>query len=164
LSQCAALQVVVQGVQELRDPLVFTAADSGTDRMPVVWTSPASARATLSGGVTVQGWYRIGGGPTWTAHLPDSFHPHQLFVGGRRAPRARTPNVGTFFAISRILGNSTASTGVVFSNGTAPAVAQTRNAHPDITAVMSGWVLSLLSHSLGRSLTRSLCLFCPPRS
>jgi parallel beta-helix repeat protein len=48
----------------------------------------------ISGGRIISGWARDAGG-TWKASAPPSTF-HQLFVDGRRATRARTPNYGFF--------------------------------------------------------------------
>jgi hypothetical protein len=66
---------------------VLTPEDSNT-----MWESAPGARPLISGGRVISGWKKTQGA-RWTA---DATGPEfrQLFVGGRRAQRARTPNFG----------------------------------------------------------------------
>jgi parallel beta-helix repeat protein len=75
------------GLYFLSETLELSAEDSDT-----VWQAAAGARPVISGGRVVGGWKK-GTGAIWTA---DAAGPefHQLFVSGRRAQRARTPNYG----------------------------------------------------------------------
>jgi hypothetical protein len=91
--------VFVRGVLRLAEPLVFTPDDSGTEKCPVVWTSLPGQRAVLSGGRAITGWRQSPGG-LWTAEVPEvkagKLYFRQLFVDGRRALRARSPNQGYY--------------------------------------------------------------------
>ncbi len=84
------------GTYRLDRPLLLTTQDSG-----VTYESYPNERAIISGGREVKGW-RKGGGPLWTAPVDPAHDLRQLFINGRRAQRARTPNHGFF----RILGPS----------------------------------------------------------
>jgi parallel beta-helix repeat protein len=77
------------GLYFLPETLALTAEDSNT-----VWQAAPGARPVISGGRVIGGWKK-GAGPIWTA---DATGPefHQLFISGRRAQRARTPNYGYF--------------------------------------------------------------------
>jgi len=77
------------GVYYLPEALALTSDDSNT-----YWESARGARPVISGGRVITGWKK-GAGPLWTA---DATGPefHQLFISGRRAQRARTPNYGYF--------------------------------------------------------------------
>jgi parallel beta-helix repeat protein len=77
------------GLYFLPETLALTAEDSNT-----VWQATPGARPVISGGRVIGGWKK-GAGPIWTA---DATGPefHQLFISGRRAQRARTPNYGYF--------------------------------------------------------------------
>ncbi len=73
----------------LQEPLVLSKQDSG-----VTWEAAPGERVVLSGGRVITGWKK-GSGSIWTAdagRLPF----RQLFVSGRRAQRARTPNYGFY--------------------------------------------------------------------
>jgi hypothetical protein len=78
-------------------PLVFTAPDSGTAGAPVVWRSAPGEIAVLSGGRVITGW-QLGNDGAWFVDLPEvkagRWYFRQLFINGRRAIRARTPNDG----------------------------------------------------------------------
>src|SRR5690349_15912853 len=80
---------ISDGVYYLSDTLVLTPLDSNT-----TWEAEPGARPVLSGGRVISGWKK-GQGPRWTA---DATGPEfrQLFISGRRAQRARTPNFGFY--------------------------------------------------------------------
>lgn len=77
------------GVYFLKETLVLTPEDSNT-----VWEAAPGARPAISGGRLITGWKK-GEGAIWTADAGDAYF-HQLFVSGRRAQRARTPNYGFY--------------------------------------------------------------------
>lgn len=94
-----AVRVVVGGGNYALDgPLVLTAEDGGTAQAPVSYVAAPGARPVFSGGRKIEGWKK-GEGGLWHARVPEvaagrsTFE--QLFVNGRRATRARTPN--TFY-------------------------------------------------------------------
>lgn len=78
---------IADGTYFLTETLVLTPEDSGT-----TWEAAPGARPLISGGRVIGDWKK-GQGPRWTA---DASGPefHQLFISGRRAQRARTPNYG----------------------------------------------------------------------
>lgn len=83
--------------------------DSGTAASPTIFEAAPGETPELSGGVRVTGWRRLdaavaglpaaASGQVWVAPAPrDGGRPfifRQLWVGGRKAVRARTPNNGT---------------------------------------------------------------------
>jgi hypothetical protein len=86
------LRVVIRpGTYFLPQPLLLGPEDSGTERYPVVWA--AAGTVVLSGGRRVTGWARQQGN-LWAAWVPWAKEKpfRQLYVKGRRATRARTPN------------------------------------------------------------------------
>jgi len=105
--------VLREGVYCLDETLVLTPEDSGTAEAPVTWRAADGETAVLSGGRVIGGeWTETSGGiwfvdmpqaKGWTAHkdVPEVFvarptgpwNFRQLFVGGRRATRARFPNL-----------------------------------------------------------------------
>ena len=89
--------VVAAGVYRLNEPIVFEAQDSGTAAMPIVYRAADGARPVLSGGRPITGFHK-GEGPLWVVDIPQAVGGkwpfRQLFVNGRRACRARTPNEG----------------------------------------------------------------------
>jgi len=102
------------GVYRLTSPLRLRAEDSGREDSPALIEAAPGERPILSGGVAVTGWGKpaeeIRGlplaarGKVWVADAP-SIGGHrlicrQLWIGDRRAVRARTPNGG---AMERLL-------------------------------------------------------------
>jgi len=85
------------GVYELAAPLKFGPADSGTKQHAVIYRAADDRNVIVSGGRRIAGWKR-GSGKLWTTTVSDvkagKWHFRQLFVGGRRATRARTPIAG----------------------------------------------------------------------
>ncbi len=81
------------GTYFLKEPLVLGPQDSGTPEAPVIYRACPGEEVTLSGGRPITGWKK-GDGEVWTAKVPidDVWHFRQLFVGGERQIRARTPN------------------------------------------------------------------------
>ncbi|MCC6364446.1 MAG: right-handed parallel beta-helix repeat-containing protein [Bryobacterales bacterium] len=72
-----------------QEPLALSSQDSG-----VTWEAAPGERVLLSGGRVITGWKK-GSGSIWTADA--GAQPfRQLFVSGRRAQRARTPNFGFY--------------------------------------------------------------------
>jgi len=86
---------VADGSYPLAEPLVLTPDDSGTAQAAVVYQATAGARPVFSGGRQLSGWKPAENG-LWTLHVPQvaagQWYFEQLFVGGRRATRARSPN------------------------------------------------------------------------
>ena len=77
------------GMYFLPETLVLGPEDSDT-----VWEAAHGEHPVISGGRIISGWTKTSG----TAWVADASGPyfHQLFINGRRAVRARTPNDGFF--------------------------------------------------------------------
>ena len=84
------------GTYYLESPLVLTPEDSG-----VTYEAFPGEHVILSGGRPIRDW-TPGQDKIWDARVDEGWRLRQLFVGGRRAQRARTPNSGFF----RIMGPS----------------------------------------------------------
>jgi hypothetical protein len=86
---------VANGHYPLGEPLLLSPQDSGTREAPVSYQAVTGARPVFTGGRVVTGW-RKGDKGVWTTHVPDvaagKWFFEQLFVNGRRATRARSPN------------------------------------------------------------------------
>jgi len=93
------------GRYELAEPLEFSAADSGGEGRPVTWSAFQDERPIVSGGTLIGGWRRHDE-KLWVADVPwvrERGRPfYQLFVGGQRRVRARTPNEGDYFYTKRL--------------------------------------------------------------
>ncbi|MDO5580203.1 MAG: right-handed parallel beta-helix repeat-containing protein [Planctomycetia bacterium] len=104
--------VVHEGIYYLSKRLIFTPNDSGTKEFPIIWRSAKGEKAILSGGFPITGWKKAGD-HLYTASLSEKIGPEpfpredgkglssdqltQMFVNGRRAIPARTPNEGMYF-------------------------------------------------------------------
>ena len=83
------------GTYRLTAPLAFTPEDSGSEGAPVLYAAYPGETPLLSGGRPITGWKR-GRCKLWVAQIPEvkagRWYFEQLWVNGRRATRARTPN------------------------------------------------------------------------
>jgi len=87
-------------------PLSFTAADSGSSQLQVIWESYAQDPAVVSGGMRVTGWTNVSGNE-WQVTLPaNTKNFEQLFYNNRRMLRPRLGalgtgnNVGTYYRVA----------------------------------------------------------------
>jgi hypothetical protein len=81
------------GVYRLESPWVLTAEDSPGDKHSVTYAASPGESVILSGARQIKGWQPTGSGP-WRCELAAGKWPfRQLVVNGRRAVRARYPNL-----------------------------------------------------------------------
>ncbi|MBN2377639.1 MAG: right-handed parallel beta-helix repeat-containing protein [Sedimentisphaerales bacterium] len=87
--------IIAQGEYPQFEPVVFTPADSGTQSAPIIYRAANGAKPLISGGVEITGFMITDDG-LWQGQIPESLRKQkpfeQLYVNGRRAIRARTPN------------------------------------------------------------------------
>ena len=87
--------IVADGRYALTEPVVFAPEDSGTEEFPITYEAADGSEPVFSGGKVIAGFQPRKDG-LWTAHVPEvargEWYFEQLFVDGRRAVRARTPN------------------------------------------------------------------------
>lgn len=91
--------LIREGLYSLDSPITFTPEDSGTAPAPTTYAAYPGESPVFTGGTQISGWH-----PTetelWAAEIPrveaGEWYFHQLFINGRRAIRARTPNDGYF--------------------------------------------------------------------
>ncbi len=88
------------GTYELSDTLLFGPEDSGSSaKQPLTIAAYRNEKPVLSAGRKIVGWRRTPSG-IWEAEVPEvragTWYFRQLFVNGKRAQRARTPNEGFF--------------------------------------------------------------------
>jgi len=87
--------IVADGTYTLTESFTLTPQDSGTEKCPVSYEAAAGARPVFSGGRVIAG-FKPGQSGLWQTRVPDvaagKWYFEQLFVNGRRAVRARTPN------------------------------------------------------------------------
>ena len=95
------------GTYFLDEPLVFTPADSGTEQHAVTYAAWGDRTPILSGGRPIAGWQQ-GDADLWQVTLPEvqsrKWRFRDLFVDGKRAVRARTPNQSDEEYCRRLLG------------------------------------------------------------
>ncbi|HNT37335.1 MAG TPA: right-handed parallel beta-helix repeat-containing protein, partial [bacterium] len=91
--------IVAQGDFKLSETLVFTPEDSGTKECPIIFEAAPGATPVFSGGRRIKGFKKDRKG-IWKTTIPEvkrgEWYFEQLFVNGRRALRARTPNQSAF--------------------------------------------------------------------
>lgn len=87
--------VVAAGHYTLTAPLEFGPQDSGSAAAPIRYEAAPGARPVFSGGRLLRGW-KPGPDGLWQTQVPEvaasRWYFEQLWVNGRRATRARTPN------------------------------------------------------------------------
>ncbi|UCE49467.1 MAG: right-handed parallel beta-helix repeat-containing protein [Phycisphaerales bacterium] len=87
--------VIADGKYTLSEPFVLEPQDSGVGELAISYEAADGARPVFTGGRVITGFKR-GRNGVWQTHIPDvadlRWYFEQLFVNGRRAVRARTPN------------------------------------------------------------------------
>jgi hypothetical protein len=91
----AARVVVAEGTYTLTEPVVFEPRDSG-----VTYEAAPGAKPVFTGGRRIGGW-KAGLDGVWTAQVEPGKMFEALWVNGRRATRARTPNEGYIQALGQ---------------------------------------------------------------
>jgi len=93
------------GVYRLKRRFDLGPQDSGTKDRPVVYAAYPGETPILDGGIPVTGqWQKRAEGNVWTLQLKRKVWFEDLYIDGKRQPRARTPNAG--FHKARRIGNS----------------------------------------------------------
>lgn len=96
-SEASSIDVrISSGVYELKEPLIFSALDSGRQpNFPVRWIGEEGV--FISGGTSIRNWTTLPGRGLWIAAVPDDVrYFNQFFVSGRRRVRARSPDLGNY--------------------------------------------------------------------
>ncbi|NCP31697.1 MAG: DUF5123 domain-containing protein [Armatimonadetes bacterium] len=97
--------VVAAGTYQVGEPVVFSPEDSGTPKAPVLYEAAPGAKPLFTGGRKLTG-FKPGNNGVWTAQVPDvaagKWYFEQLWVNGKRATRARTPNTHWFYTVDKI--------------------------------------------------------------
>ncbi len=87
--------VIADGTYTLTEPFTLTPGDSGGKEWPITYEAAPGARPVFSGGRIIRG-FQPGPDGVWQTKVPQvqagQWYFEQLFVNGRRATRARTPN------------------------------------------------------------------------
>jgi hypothetical protein len=87
--------IIANGTYTLAEPFVLAPQDSGTESNPISYQAADGARPVFTGGRVITG-FKPGADGAWQTQISDvadsKWYFEQLFVNGRRAIRARTPN------------------------------------------------------------------------
>ncbi len=87
--------IVADGTYQLTEPVVFHPEDSGTAECPITYEAAEGAKPVFTGGRVIRGFQKSDNG-LWIAKIPEvasgEWYFEQLYVDGRRATRARSPN------------------------------------------------------------------------
>ncbi len=91
--------LVKPGQYRLMNSFVLKPEDSGTPSAPIVYEAIDGKNTAFSGGMEIKGFREIENG-LWVAHVPEvnywNWTFDQLYVNGKRATRAKSPNTGYF--------------------------------------------------------------------
>ena len=97
--------IFADGLYSLDEPVAFGPEDSGTPDFPIAYEAARKAKPVFTGGRRIRG-LRAGPDGLWTAQIPEvkagKWHFEQLFVNGRRAVRARSPNKFYFYTRRKV--------------------------------------------------------------
>jgi hypothetical protein len=89
--------IIKDGYYEMTEPLVLLPDDSGTEQNPIVYKADEDASPRFSGGKKITG-FKVNENGIWETRVPECIYYKwrfdQLYVNGKRATMARTPNKG----------------------------------------------------------------------
>ena len=95
---CTVNVHIKAGTYRLGGPLTLNAGDSGTPGAEVVYQAAPGEIVVISGAQQVSGWILNDVGLNiWQAQVNTDTMPRQLYVNGRRATRARTPDYPNYY-------------------------------------------------------------------
>ena len=97
--------VVADGTYAVAGPVDFGPEDGGTAEAPVCYEAAPGARPVITGGRVLGGWKQSADG-VWTTSVPEvkdrKWVFEQLWVDGRRATRARSPNKFYYYMARKV--------------------------------------------------------------
>lgn len=97
--------LIGDGSYALNKTLVLGSMDSGTEDCPISYEAAEGAKPVFSGGKAIGGFKPVGDG-LWAADIPEvksgDLYFAQLWVNGRRATRARSPNKFYYYAVGKV--------------------------------------------------------------
>jgi hypothetical protein len=92
--------IALEGEYFMFQPLYLTADDGGKQGSPLIFKAEAGTKAVFSGAVKLTGFEKVND-KLWKVFVPQvafyNSYFEQLWVNGKRAVRARTPNEGFYF-------------------------------------------------------------------
>lgn len=123
-----ALVLIQTGEYPINAPLALTPDDSG-----VRFEATAGARSVFNGGRRITGWQR-GADGVWTTQVSDvaagRWYCEQLWVNGRRATQARSPNEFYFYMAGKVAHGPDPLTGQPAALSSRAFKARTEDAQP----------------------------------
>ena len=94
--------IVSDGTYTMTETLIFTEQDSGSEEYPITYQAAKGAKPIFTGGRVITGWQHVENG-VWQTHIQEvaegKWYFEQLFINGRRAVRARSPNEFYFYML-----------------------------------------------------------------
>ncbi|MEI6049171.1 MAG: right-handed parallel beta-helix repeat-containing protein [Bacteroidota bacterium] len=92
--------IALEGEYFMFQPLNLTIGDGGKPDSPLIFKAETGTKAVFRGGVQLAGFEKVNE-KLWKTFVPQvafyNSYFEQLYVNGRRAVRARTPNTGFYF-------------------------------------------------------------------
>jgi len=92
--------IVANGTYLMKEPLILTEEDAGSDNAPVIFIAEVGANPVFVGGIQISNWEKVTD-KLWKAKVPDvssnGLYFEQLYVNGQFAVRAKSPNQGFYF-------------------------------------------------------------------
>lgn len=92
--------IAMEGEYTMMQPLELGVADRGTPESPLIFSAAPGKRAVFRGGIGIKGFEKVNEN-LWRAFIPNvayyDYYFEQLYVNGKRAVRARTPDEGFYF-------------------------------------------------------------------
>ncbi|MCI0491356.1 MAG: right-handed parallel beta-helix repeat-containing protein [Planctomycetes bacterium] len=106
--------LIADGEYHLQEPLILTPEDSGTDACEIRYEATPGAHPVFTGGRKITGFQQLEDG-NWMARIPEvaagGWYFEQLWVNGRRATRARSPNKFYFYVAGTLEDGTDPATG-----------------------------------------------------
>lgn len=97
--------IFTSGTYYLDAPLELGPEDGGNDTVTVTYMAAPDDTVVFSGGKKIRGFEKVKDN-LWKTHISEvsqyRWNFEQLYVNGKRATRARTPNIGSFFNVSDV--------------------------------------------------------------
>ncbi|TKG94674.1 right-handed parallel beta-helix repeat-containing protein [Puteibacter caeruleilacunae] len=96
-SDVSVMVIIKGGTYEMTEPLVLTPEDSGSSQYPVTYKAEEGSNPVFSGGKRLSG-FKVNSKGIWETQVSEckyyNWRFDQLYVNGKRAVLARTPNKG----------------------------------------------------------------------
>ena len=91
--------ILKEGTYYLKEPLVLGPQDGGQEEKPIVYKADHGSKPILSGGKRIEG-FKVQTDGSWKVKIPEvvywNWQFEQLYINGRRAQRAKSPNNGYY--------------------------------------------------------------------